>query len=88
MERVEKERYPSFIHIPRGGKLPKFTNEIVSGLQLERSKTIMGYGEQIKKKEKDKSNSPDSLLKINNDSSAFTPIDGSPNDNNDNCNLN
>ena len=72
----EKERYPSFIYIPHGDKLPKFTKEIVSGLELKRSKTIMGYEEEIKNFEKDKSNSPKTLLKMNNPS-AFTPIDGS-----------
>ncbi len=85
----QKERYPSFIYIPKGNKLPEFTKEIVSGLELSRSKTIMGYEEQIKKNEK-KKDSPETLLKVNNPS-AFTPVDGSPNDNNDNnknCNLN
>jgi len=87
----QKERYPSFIHIPRGDKLPKFTKEIVSGLELKRSKTIMGYEEQIKKFEK--KDLPETLFKNFNTNSAFTPVERSPEgtgagDNNDNCNLN
>lgn len=85
----QKERYPSFIYIDKNNdKLPKFTKEIVSGLKLQRSKTIMGYEEEIKQNEK--KDLPDSLFKMNNPS-AFTPVSGSERstgDNNDNCNLN
>lgn len=85
----EKERYPSFIYIPHGDKLPKFTKKIVSGLQLQRSKTIMGYEEEIKNFEK--KDLPDSLFKMNNPS-AFSPVEGSPDGTGaappHNCNLN
>ena len=83
----QKERYPSFIYIDKNNdKLPKFTKEIVSGLELSRSKTIMGYEEQIKNVEK--KDLPETLLKVNNPS-AFTPIDGSEGSTGDNnCNLN
>ena len=85
---MDKERYPKFIHIP------KFTNDIVSGLELKRSKTIMGYEQEIQSFEKEviSKNSSDSLLKnIHNNSSAFIPINNKDNRrsrNSDNCILN
>lgn len=85
---MDKERYPKFIHIP------KFTNDIVSGLELKRSKTIMGYEQEIQSFEKEATSetSSDSLLKnIHNNSSAFIPINNKDNRrsrNSDNCILN
>jgi len=88
MERTQKERYPSFICIK---KLPEFTNEIVSGLELKRSKTIMGYEQEIKNNEKMliAENSSEPLLKnIDTNSSAFIPIGDNSKSRPDSCNLN
>lgn len=96
---MDKERYPSFICIDESpGKLPEFTNEFISGLELKRSKTIMGYEQEIQSFEKEvisKNSSDDTtttLLKnIHNNSSAFIPIvnkDNRRSRNSDNCILN
>lgn len=89
---MEKERYPSFICIDNN-KLPEFTNEIVSGLELKRSKTVMHYQQQLEQlkdnelKVKDEnSNSFEPLLNIGTISSAFIPVDNSKSPGN--CNLN
>lgn len=92
---MDKERYPSFICIDESpGKLPEFTKEFISGLQLKRSKTIMGYEQEIQSFEKEATaeTSSDCLLKnIHNNSSAFIPINNKDNRrsrNSDNCILN